>query len=216
MRMQDQNTPPVDDKTSAHSTESATKEHTLSLQGQFLLAMPALDDPYFARSVTLICQHDEEGCFGLTINNTIDINVAAVFDQLEIEVAKHIQNTPPLDAAVMRGGPVQTEQGFVIHENMGKTWANSIIVNDQLVVSASRDILHDIAAGDGPAQFLLVLGCASWAPGQLEEEILSNSWLNCPADQDILFNTPPKRRWQRAAESLGVDIHTISSLSGSA
>ena len=202
------------------------------LQSQLLIAMPALGDPSFKKSVTLICQHNEEGCFGLTINRPIQITLDELFDQLHISSENHAIK----GALALRGGPVQPEQGFVIHEispdeapdtsvdsnasHQGRRnnarWENTLTINDDLAVTASRDILFDIAEGKGPKNFLLALGCASWSAGQIEQEILDNSWLNCPTDNKILFDTPFDKRWNSAIDTLGFDINLISDEAGHA
>ncbi len=179
------------------------------LQGQLLIAMPGLGDPYFERSVTLICQHNADGCFGLTINKPIELSINDLFDQLKIPCENSLISKMP----VLRGGPVQTEQGFVIHDSDHK-WENTFTICDDLAVTASKDILVDIAKGNGPDNFILTLGSASWAPGQMEQEIMNNSWLNCPVDKKIIFNTPFGDRWQRAADTLGVDVNFISGVAG--
>ena len=195
------------------------------LQSQLLISMPGLDDPYFKNSVTLICQHNEDGCFGLTINKPIEISIDEVLKKLEInpdqsitdsEKLKNIQlsaSMSPKSMPALRGGPVQIEQGFVIHDSEDK-WENTLIVTDGLAVTASRDILLDIAKGNGPENYLLTLGCASWMQGQVESEILNNSWLNCPIDKKILFNMPFNERWQGAADTLGINLHAMSGASG--
>ena len=188
--------------------QTKEKDHSY-LQGQLLIAMPGLSDPYFEHSVTLICQHNTEGCFGLTINKPIELNINSLFDQLEIHSDNSIINEMP----VYRGGPVQIEQGFVIHDSDNK-WENTFTICDGLAVTASKDILTDIANGTGPDNFILTLGSASWAPGQMEQEILNNSWLNCPIDKKIIFNTPSENRWQSAADTLGFDMNFISEIAG--
>ena len=186
-----------------------TSKNNDFLQSQLLIAMPSLSDPYFEHSVTLICQHNTEGCFGLTINRPIDITIDELFEQLEISLKDStVKNMPAL-----RGGPVQIEQGFVIHDSNQK-WENTLAICDDLAVTASRDILLDIAKGAGPDNFILTLGCASWAPGQMETEIMNNSWLNCAVDKKIIFNTPYEKRWQGAANTMGIDVNTISGVAG--
>lgn len=177
------------------------------LQGQLLIAMPNLGDPYFAQSVTLICQHNDEGCFGLTINHPIRISIDELLEKLEIQ--HKYKNTMP----ALRGGPVQIEQGFVIHDSQDK-WENTLNINDQLSVTASKDILFDIAKDTGPDNFLIALGCASWSPGQMEDEVLNNSWLNCEPDNNIIFDMPFAERWQGAANKLGVDLNQMSDIAG--
>jgi len=179
------------------------------LQSQLLIAMPGMNDPYFDHTVTLICQHNEDGCFGLTINRPIQVTLEELFEQLEIAT----ENPTVKGVHALRGGPVQAEQGFVIHDK-SKQWENTIAINDDIAVTASRDILYDIAKGEGPENFLLTLGCASWAPGQMEAEIINNSWLNCDVDTGILFNTPFEKRWDNAVDRLGIDINFMSDVAG--
>lgn len=194
--------------------QNTTTSHEGYLQSQLLIAMPTLSDPSFKQSVTLICQHNKDGCFGLTINRPVEISLYELFRQLKIESV----NESFKSIHVLKGGPVQPEQGFVIHEadRDGRNWENTLQINDTLCVTASRDILQDIARQQGPEQFLLVLGCASWAPGQLEDEIRENSWLNCSSDQRIIFDTPFEDRWQNAIELLGIDVNLISDIAGHA
>jgi len=192
------------------------------LQNQLLIAMPGLDDPYFKKSVTLICQHSEQGCFGLTINKPIPITIEEVLKQLELKPEKESTNENPdpkskkikLSKPALRGGPVQPEQGFIIHDSEDQSWANTIPIDETLSITASQDILVDIAAGKGPKNYLLTLGCASWEAGQLEAEILNNSWLNCASDKKIIFNMPFEERWQGAADILGINLSAMSSFSG--
>ncbi len=212
--------------------KKSSDTHTGYLQSQLLIAMPALGDPSFKKTVTLICQHNAEGCFGLTINRPIQITLDELFDQLHISS----DNDRIKGALALKGGPVQPEQGFVIHEisadeapddtfdsnatHQGRRnnarWENTLTINDSLAVTASRDILFDIAEGKGPKNFLLALGCASWGAGQIEQEMLQNSWLNCPTNNKILFETPFEERWNSAIDTLGFDINLISDEAGHA
>ena len=204
---------------------SNTAVNNSYLQSQLLIAMPGLEDPFFKQSVTLICQHNEEGCFGLTINNPIKITVDEVLKQLHIDSEHSIANSAkikytqlnksvsPKSMYALRGGPVQTEQGFIIHGG-DKKWENTIEVSEGISVTASRDILLDISIGHGPEKYLLVLGCASWEAGQVEDEIINNSWLNCPVDKKIIFETPYESRWQASADSLGIDLYSMNGMSG--
>ena len=191
------------------------KKDASFLQSQLLIAMPSLNDPYFEQSVTLICQHNQDGCFGLTINHPMQVTIEELFEQLDIP----IDGSEIKGVTALRGGPVQIEQGFIIHDashESGKKWENTLTIGEDLFVTASRDILFDIGIGKGPDNFLLVLGCASWAPGQMEQEVLSNSWLNCPVDKQIIFNTPYEKRWHGAVNTLGVDVNFISNVAGHA
>lgn len=182
------------------------------LKNQFLVAMPHMGDPNFDHTVTLICQqNDEMGAFGVTINRPIGLTLGDLFDQLDIRVKdQRLLNIPALV-----GGPVQPEQGFVLHDTQ-KLWDSTLAITDNLAITSSRDILVDIAEGKGPEHFLLALGCAGWSPGQLEVELQENTWLTCPADNRIIFDVPYAKRWQNAASNLGVDINLLSGTVGHA
>lgn len=190
------------------TTQNNKEQHFL--QSQFLIAMPNLSDPYFEHTVTLICQHNDEGCFGLTINRPIHVTLYELLEQLNIP----IKNDSIKGIQALSGGPVQPEQGFVIHDKQDKKWENTIKISDDLYVTASRDILFDIAKDEGPENFLLTLGCASWVAGQMEAEVMNNSWLNCDADKKIIFDTPYNERWHGAVEKLGIDAAFISDVAG--
>ena len=182
-----------------------------SLRNQFLIAMPGLQDPNFARTVTLICEHNEDGAMGIIINRVLDLPISNVLVQLDVseyrsELDEHL---------VHLGGPVQESSGFVIHAPLGD-WEADLQIDVDLGVSASREILRKIAKGEGPEQWLLALGYAGWGPGQLEQEIGQNSWLNGPVNRDILFNLPIEERWHAAAEHLGVNLAQISGDAGHA
>lgn len=182
-----------------------------SLRNQFLIAMPALADPNFSRTVTLICEHNNDGAMGIVINRPLDITMSEVLVQLSIS-----EFQPGLDEQrVLQGGPVQESAGFVLHQPLGQ-WEADLEIDHDLGISASKDILQAIASGKGPERWLLALGYAGWGPGQLESEIKENAWLNGPADRDILFALPLEQRWHAAAEHLGVDLSKISSDAGHA
>lgn len=178
----------------------------MDLTGHFLIAMPALSDPNFNRTVTYVCAHNSEGAMGIVINRPLDVRLADVLDQMDIEPSSESIGATP----VYQGGPVQQDRGFVLHRPPS-SWDSTIQINDMVGVATSRDILKAIAAGDGPDSALIALGYAGWAPGQLEEEIASNTWLNGPADLTIMFDTPTDRRWQLSAAHIGVDLSALSS-----
>ncbi|MBU0654362.1 MAG: YqgE/AlgH family protein [Gammaproteobacteria bacterium] len=179
-------------------------ESILDLRNHLLIAMPSMGDPNFDHTVTLICQHDEYGAFGVTINRPLEMTVGELLSQLEIEVRDpHVSGQIALS-----GGPVQSEQGFVLHDGM-RSWESTLRIEENLALTSSRDILADIANGFGPENFLLVLGCAGWSPGQLEHELKENAWLTCPAVASILFDTPYNQRWQGAARTIGVDVNLL-------
>ena len=171
---------------------------------QFLVAMPGLLDPNFNHSVTLLCEHNDQGALGLVINRATDLKLA---DMLEHMKLAH----PSLDPVhlVHWGGPVQTERGFVIHTDPG-AWESTLKVADELYITTSKDILGAIGRGEGPKRFLVALGYAGWAAGQLEHEIKENSWLNTPVDGAILFESPVAARWEAATRLLGVDVTQLT------
>ena len=179
------------------------------LTNQFLIAMPALADPNFARTVTLICEHSPQGAMGIVINRLTDLNLADIYDQIDVDIA-HARHG---DAPVHMGGPVQNNRGFVLHEPLGN-WESTLHISDTLGVSTSRDILQAIAEDRGPDRYFIAVGYAGWAPGQLEREIVENSWLSGPADRQIIFDMPADKRWFAAAQLMGVDVTTLSSDAG--
>lgn len=183
----------------------------LQLRNQLLIALPGLSDPNFARSVTLLCQHDGEGAMGVMINRASDYLLGEVFDQMEVDCTD-----PAMRARqVLVGGPVHPQHGFVLHDG-GAAWDSSVAISDRLWVTTSRDVLEAAAAGQGPQRMLVALGCAGWGAGQLEYEIGENSWLTVPADPDLLFDTPLEHRWQAAAGRIGVNIAHLPDYAGHA
>ncbi|MDP6675133.1 MAG: YqgE/AlgH family protein [Gammaproteobacteria bacterium] len=182
-----------------------------NLSGHLLIAMPKMEDPNFAKTVTYICEHSDQGTLGLVINQPLDINLGEVFTQLELNDCDQEVSSRP----VLHGGPVYMERGFVIHDAEDR-WENSTETSDSIQVTTSRDILIAMASGHGPKRATVALGYAGWGAGQLEHEILANSWLNTPASTQIIFDTPFEDRWQHAAQLLGIDLSTISSEAGHA
>lgn len=182
-----------------------------SLRDHFLLAMPSLGEGIFSHSVTYVCEHGEAGAMGLIINRPLELDLAEIFEHLEIEAGRDFSDVP-----VLAGGPVQTDHGFILHRPGPDTWDASLQVTPTLVLTTSQDILRAIAAGEGPQDYLIALGYAGWSAGQLEEEIGRNSWLTLPAEHTIIFHTPPEQRLQAAAARLGIDMNLISSEAGHA
>jgi putative transcriptional regulator len=182
-----------------------------SLSDHFLLAMPNLTEGIFSQSVTYLCDHGEHGAMGIVINHPLDVTVAEIFEHLNIRCqAQHEREQ------VLAGGPVQTDHGFVLHRGGRADWESTMAVTEEIGLTASRDILTAIAGGEGPAEHLIALGYAGWAPGQLESELAQNSWLTLPADAEIIFRTPFQQRLNAAASRLGVDMNLISSTAGHA
>jgi putative transcriptional regulator len=183
----------------------------MDLTNQFLIAMPALQDPNFHRTVTYLCAHNNEGAMGIVINRPLDLNLGDVLDHMSIEV----DNIQVNDMMVLQGGPVQRDRGFVIHEPAGE-WDAVLTVGDDIGVATSRDILTAVAHGDGPKRAVVALGYAGWGAGQLEHEVLQNAWLSGPADSSIIFDLPYEERYESAARLLGVDLDRLSGEAGHA
>lgn len=181
-----------------------------TLENQFLVAMPNVVAGEFDHSVTLLCDHNEDGAMGLVINRPTDLDLRDMLNHMDIEC--DALNAPE---SIFWGGPVQPERGFVLHRPAGQ-WESTLRVNSEVAVTTSKDILEAIGRGEGPAEYLITLGYAGWGGGQLEDEILANSWLNTPANSDIIFVTPSDQRWASAARLLGLDPAKLSGLVGHA
>lgn len=182
-----------------------------NLTGHLLIAMPSMLDPNFHQTVTYVCEHSEHGALGIIINRPLDMALGDVFEQLSLSrPAPRYANCP-----VLRGGPVQVERGFVLHES-DQDWDSTINVANSIHVTTSQDILSSIAAGSGPERALVALGYAGWNAGQLESEITANAWLNAPASPQIIFDTPFEERWHEATALLGIDLANLSSDAGHA
>ncbi|MBI3900388.1 MAG: YqgE/AlgH family protein [Gammaproteobacteria bacterium] len=184
---------------------------TVSLSNHFLIAMPTLADANFSRTVTFLCEHSSEGAMGIVINRPTDLKLRDILEQLEITAVDEAVASQP----VYLGGPVQNNRGFVIHEPIGN-WESTLPVTETIGISTSRDILAAIASQKGPNRYLIALGYAGWGAGQLERELVENSWLSGPASREILFELPLERRWNAAAELLGVNLTMLSSQAGHA
>jgi putative transcriptional regulator len=183
----------------------------MDLTNQFLIAMPALQDPNFHRTVTYLCAHNNEGAMGIVINRPMDLNLGEVLDHMSIQV----EDIQVKDMMVLQGGPVQRDRGFVIHEPAGE-WDAVLTVGDDIGVATSRDILTAVAQGAGPERAVVALGYAGWGAGQLEHEVLQNAWLSGPADSSIIFDLPYEERYESAARLLGVDLDRLSGEAGHA
>jgi len=181
------------------------------LTGHLLIAMPAMSDPNFARTVSFICEHTEQGALGIIINRPLELSLGEVFDQLSLETAAPAMAAQP----VLRGGPVQVERGFVLH-SPGGNWDSTVAVSDTIHLTTSQDILGALARGTGPDRALMALGYAGWGAGQLEMEISANAWLSVPATDALVFDTPFEARWAAAAGLLGINLATISPEAGHA
>ena len=182
--------------------------------------MPGLDDETFAKSVIYMCEHSDRGALGLMINKPSDINLQALFDKIELHLAR-----PELGAApVFQGGPVQTERGFVLHEPVfaaadrpeESVYASTMTIPGGLEMTTSKDVLEAMATGAGPRRVLVSLGYSAWGEGQLESELAENSWLTVGADPAVIFDTPVGERYDRALLLLGLEAWTLSPDAGHA
>ncbi|HQR50016.1 MAG TPA: YqgE/AlgH family protein [Methylophilaceae bacterium] len=183
----------------------------VNLTGHFLIAMPAMADPYFARSVTYVCEHNANGAMGVVINRPIDMNLDDLFGQIEVElIDKDLGQTP-----VHFGGPVQIDRGFVLHQPVGQ-WQSTIAVSRDTGLTTSKDILEASAHGDGPKKMLVTLGYAGWAAGQLEEELGQNAWLTVPAQESVIFDVASEDKFSAAMGLLGLDFASLSEEAGHA
>jgi putative transcriptional regulator len=186
------------------------------LANQFLIAMPTMADPNFSRTVTFLFEHSAQGAMGIVINRPSKMQLAEVFLQLKLQCTNHTAEAQ----WVLQGGPVQTEQGFVIHRSgdsgNGGNWEYSVQVSDHIQITTSRDILAAMAKGEGPPEAIVALGYAGWGAGQLEAELQSNAWLTVDADESVLFDLPYDQRWQAAVRLLGIDPSRLGTDSGHA
>jgi putative transcriptional regulator len=181
------------------------------LTGQLLIAMPAMEDPRFAHSVIYLCAHTPEGAMGLVLNRPLQ---RPKFDDLlrQLEVAP----VPPARRIrLCAGGPMDNARGFVLHTT-DWTGEGSLRVNDAVALTASLDVLKEIAEGRGPREGLLALGYAGWGPGQLDAEIQQNAWLSVPADETIVFDGDHDTKWRRALAKLNIDPLLLSGAAGHA
>ncbi len=183
-----------------------------TLEGKLLIAMPGMGDPRFAKSVIFMCAHSEEGALGLIVNKPApELKFGQLLGQLNIDVSP-----PQRDIRIHFGGPVENGRGFVLHSADYQSSDATLQVNSDFGMTATLDVLEEIANGDGPDQALLALGYSGWGPGQLDEEILQNGWLTCDATRDIVFDSDDQGKWTAALATLGVDALTLSSEAGRA
>ena len=189
------------------------------LDGQLLIAMPAMGDPRFARSVIYMCAHSPEGAMGIIINHRApNIDFTELLEQLNIvPEAERISLPSAVDAmSVYLGGPVEVGRGFVLHSADYYKADSTLPIDESVCLTATIDILRDIAKGSGPDKALLALGYAGWAPGQLENEIQANGWLHCPADLELIFDPRVDRKYTRALGKIGIDPVRLVNDSGHA
>jgi putative transcriptional regulator len=189
------------------------------LDGQMLIATPTMQDERFARSLIYMCAHSSEGAMGIIVNHpAANINFSDLLVQLDVIPAADLIQLPTRAEAVkvLKGGPVETGRGFVLHSADFFIENSTLPIDEGVCLTATLDILKAIARGKGPASAVLALGYAGWAPGQLETEIQSNGWLHCPADPDLIFGTDIEGKYFSALRKIGIEIGNLSSEVGHA
>jgi putative transcriptional regulator len=182
-----------------------------SLANNLLVAMPSLADGHFAQSVTLVCEHSDKGALGIVLNKPLEMKLGDVLAQMKLDASE----PKTAELPVLRGGPVHTDRGFVLHRP-GGAWDSTHKISEQVQVTTSRDVLAAIARGEGPRDAFIALGYAGWEPGQLEQEILDNAWLSLPVNEQLIFEVPFEQRWQAAWQMLGVHSSRVSLVAGHA
>jgi len=187
----------------------------LQLADHFLIAMPSMLDPVFGGTVVYLCEHNSDGALGMIINRPTDMTMGVLFERLELSLEIGTDDMSRSGKPVLFGGPVQVERGFVLHAPRER-YSSSLVVSDDVVLTTSRDVLEQAAAGNGPDRLIITLGCAGWSAGQLEEEILRNGWLTVKADPSILFEVPIEERFSAAMHLLGFDPSDLAGEAGHA
>ena len=191
------------------SIESTRSE--ISLSGQLLVAMPQMEDPRFARTVVYVCAHSDDGAMGLVVNRLIDsMRFDSLLDHLGMETG-----TPHPDLPVHFGGPVESSRGFVLH-SADLVQDSTLLIDDDVALTATTEMLQAIASGRGPKHCVLALGYAGWGAGQLDQEIQDNGWLLVPADNQLVFGIDNDTKWEGAMTKLGIDLSLLSSEAGHA
>ena len=183
----------------------------VNLTDNFLIAMPALEDPYFSNALVYICEHNENGALGIIVNRPIDMDLAGLFDKIDLKLeAENLAKLP-----VYFGGPVQLDRGFVLHRPVGN-WQSTLAVNGEVGLTSSRDVLNSVGSEGLPAEIIVTLGYSGWDAGQRESELAQNSWLTVPAMAEILFDLPPEERLPAAMQKLGISFTQLSDVAGHA
>ncbi|MDI6747615.1 MAG: YqgE/AlgH family protein [Rhodocyclaceae bacterium] len=187
----------------------------ISLANHFLIAMPAMTDPNFARTLTYLCEHNAGGALGIIVNRPLDLSLGTLFERVNIPLTPGETESKYRDLPVFFGGPVQPERGFVLHRPAG-SWQSTLNVTSEIGLTSSRDILQAMSSDGEPSEILMSLGYSGWAAGQLEWELSQNAWLTVPADPAIIFNLPAEERLPAAMQLLGVDFANLSDVAGHA
>jgi putative transcriptional regulator len=201
------------------ATDTATEiDSGLHLADHFLIAMPSMLDPVFGGTLVYLCEHNADGALGVIVNKATDMTMDVLFERidLKLEIAAGAPGAASLDRqAVLFGGPVQVERGFVLHSPQ-QSFSSMMQVSDAVALTTSKDVLEAVAVGDGPPRLLVTLGCAGWSAGQLEQEIVDNGWLTVRADPAIIFELPIEQRFAAAMKLLGVDPVMLTGAAGHA
>ncbi len=206
-------------KTPRRSSASAAPPARGYLDGQMLIAMPAMSDERFSRAVIYICAHSSEGAMGIVVNQpAANIKFPDLLVQLEVIPAQERIQLPVEagDVKVLKGGPVETGRGFVLHSADFFIENSTLPIDDGICLTATLDILKAIANGQGPESAILALGYAGWAPGQLEQEIQQNGWLHCAADSELIFGEDTGAKYNKALRKIGIDLSFLSNEAGHA
>ena len=183
----------------------------VNLTDHFLIAMPNMADPHFSRTLTYICEHNDQGALGVVINRPIEMTLETLFERLSLSLESGALGRLP----VYFGGPVQTDRGFVLHQPIGD-WQSTLSVQNRVGLTTSKDILESVSVGGGPEKILVTLGYSGWAPGQLENEIKQNAWLTVAAKDAIIFDLPVEQKLPAAMGLLGIDFASLSEEAGHA
>lgn len=184
-----------------------------ALTGNLLLAMPGMADPFFSQTLTIICDHSEEGAMGLVINQPTEVSLQEVFEQLAFTDV----STEAMQKPIGYGGPVGKDQGFILHTaDKEQQWSSSFEVIEGIELTASQDIVEAVSKGNGPDKWLFVLGYAGWGAGQLETELVGDSWITLPATEQLIFDTPAEEQLKAAASNLGIDFSRLATTTGRA
>jgi putative transcriptional regulator len=183
-----------------------------SLCNTLLVAMPTMEDPRFKHAVTYLFEHSEDGAMGLVINQPTNITLGELLDQIKIVNDK---SSSAAHNTIYSGGPVSQDRGFVLHSTR-PGYSSSAEITSEIMLTTSKDVLAELTTANAPSEFIVTLGYAGWSAGQLEQELLENTWLTVPADPELVFHTPPTKLWEAALARLGVSACQLSQFAGHA
>lgn len=217
-------TTPEDPPAHKSGAKAGVDSPSLNLTNHFLIAMPSMLDPVFGGTVVYLCEHNANGALGVVINKPTDMTMQVLFDRIDLKLEISPGpggpgglefGDPMAERPVMFGGPVQVERGFVLHTPV-KQYSSTLKVTDEIAMTTSKDVLEEVAHGNGPQRILVSLGCSGWSAGQLESEIVHNGWLTVAADPAIIFELPIAERFAAAVNLLGISPYMLTAESGRA